>query len=104
MTTLRCYVDDRTLAILTEYGQRSGRSVEELAEAAISDAAIRSLPPPPGRSTSWCGTHQCDFVERNIPGLGDVNVCPKCDDRIRAAEKPIDLMAALRRSIAGEPT
>ena len=46
MPILRCYVDERTLAILTEYGQRNGRTVEELAESAISDAAIRSLPPP----------------------------------------------------------
>lgn len=46
MPILRCYVDDRTLAILQEYGERRGQTVENLAEAAISDAALRSLPPP----------------------------------------------------------
>lgn len=42
---LLCYVDDRTLSILTEYSQRTGRTVENLAEAAISDEAIRSVHP-----------------------------------------------------------
>lgn len=46
MPTLTCYVDDRTFSILVEYGQRHGRKTEELAEAAIADAALRTLPPP----------------------------------------------------------
>ena len=45
MPIIRCYVDDHTLGILTEYGQRHGRTVEELAEAAISETALQSLPP-----------------------------------------------------------
>ncbi len=46
MPTLSVYVDDRTFSILTEYGQRHGRTVEELASAAVEDAAIKTLPPP----------------------------------------------------------
>lgn len=45
MAILRCYVDDRTLHILERESRVSGRSIEELAEAAIADTAIRALPP-----------------------------------------------------------
>lgn len=54
MPILNVYVDDRTLAILTEYGQRHGREVEELASAAVEDAAIRTLPPPPATRQRVC--------------------------------------------------
>lgn len=42
---LRVYVDNRTFSILSEYAQRTGRSVEELAEAAIAEEALRSIHP-----------------------------------------------------------
>lgn len=41
---LQCYVDDRTLAILQRHSTVTGRTVEQLAEAAIESEAIRSLP------------------------------------------------------------
>ena len=44
MPVLSCYVDDRTLAILQREAQASGRTVEQLAEAAIESEAIASLP------------------------------------------------------------
>lgn len=53
MTILCCYVDDRTFRILEKESRISGRKIEELAEAAISDAALRSdiaasiFPPKP---------------------------------------------------------
>lgn len=43
--TLRVYVDDMTLSILGEVARRTGRSIEDLAESAIAEEAIRSLPP-----------------------------------------------------------
>lgn len=52
MPILSVYVDDRTLDILQEYAARSGRKVEELAECAVSEAALRSLPPTPNRQTN----------------------------------------------------
>lgn len=42
MPVLHCYVDERTLDLLRAYARETGRSVEELAEAAISDAAVAS--------------------------------------------------------------
>jgi hypothetical protein len=45
MPILNCFVDDRTFSILTEYGQRNGRTVEDLAECAIAEAALHSIPP-----------------------------------------------------------
>lgn len=45
MPILQCYVDDRTMAILTEYGARNGRKVEDLAECAIAEAALAAIPP-----------------------------------------------------------
>ncbi len=36
---LQCYIDDRTLAILKRVSEQTGRTIEDLAEAAISDAA-----------------------------------------------------------------
>lgn len=44
MPILSCYVDDRTLAILQRESAVSGRTVEQLAEAAIESEAIASLP------------------------------------------------------------
>jgi hypothetical protein len=44
MPILSCYVDDRTLAILQREASVSGRTVEQLAEAAIESEAIASLP------------------------------------------------------------
>ena len=43
MPTLTVYVDDRTMQALKEESEARGRKVEELAEAAIEEAAIRSL-------------------------------------------------------------
>jgi hypothetical protein len=45
MAILNCYVDDRTLHILQRFAEVDGRTVEQLAEDAIAEAAIRSLPP-----------------------------------------------------------
>lgn len=44
MPILSCYVDDRTLEILRRESVVSGRTIEQLAEAAIESEAIRSLP------------------------------------------------------------
>lgn len=44
MPVLSCWVDDRTMAILQRESAASGRSVEQLAEAAIESEAIKSLP------------------------------------------------------------
>lgn len=44
-TFVRVFVDDRTYSILCEVSQRTGRPIEDLAEAAIADEAIRSIPP-----------------------------------------------------------
>lgn len=41
MPILNCYVDERTLAILIEASGRLGRTVDELAEAAIEETAFR---------------------------------------------------------------
>lgn len=70
MPIIRCYVDDTTLAILQEYGERHGRTVESLAEAAIAEEALRSLPsympalaPAPCRHCSGCeGGHQVGCI------------------------------------------
>ncbi len=40
MPVLSCYVDDRTLEILEREARERGRTVEDLAEAAIAEAAI----------------------------------------------------------------
>lgn len=45
MPILQCYVDDRTHAILTEYAASNGRTVEDLAECAIAEAALHAIPP-----------------------------------------------------------
>lgn len=42
MPTLSCYVDERTLEALRAFARETGRSVEDLAEAAISEAALKS--------------------------------------------------------------
>ena len=42
---LRLFVDDRTYSILAEISDRTGRTIEDLAEAAIAEEAIRSIPP-----------------------------------------------------------
>lgn len=44
-TFLRVFVDDRTYSILCAVSERTGRNVEDLCEAAISEEAIRSIPP-----------------------------------------------------------
>jgi hypothetical protein len=48
MPILRCYVTDDTMRILERDSVRRGRdeSPEMLAENAIADAAIHSVPPP----------------------------------------------------------
>lgn len=58
---LNCYVDDRTRHILERVSATTGRSLEELAEAAIEEAAIRELPHGVGDrqrtlqlSDHWC--------------------------------------------------
>jgi hypothetical protein len=45
MPTLSCYVDHKTLAILHKVAAETGRAVDELAEAAISEAALKSQQP-----------------------------------------------------------
>jgi hypothetical protein len=42
MPILNCYVDDRTLEILTKLSGEMGRTIEDLAESAISEAAIQA--------------------------------------------------------------
>lgn len=42
MTILHCYVDDETLKILEAESALSGRRIDELAEAAIANAAIEA--------------------------------------------------------------
>lgn len=44
---LNCYIDERTRHILERVSAATGRSVEELAESAIAEAALREAPPPP---------------------------------------------------------
>lgn len=51
---LRVYVDDVTERALANFSQLTGRTVEELAEAAVSEAALQSarasgLPPLTGQ-------------------------------------------------------
>ena len=41
MPALRLYIDDRTFGSLLAQSQATGRTVEELAEAAISEAALK---------------------------------------------------------------
>lgn len=41
---LQVYVDDRTLQALRVVAARTGRTPEDLAEAAVADAACRALP------------------------------------------------------------
>jgi predicted transcriptional regulator len=40
MPVLSCYVDDDTMARLERVSRETGRAVEELAESAISEAAM----------------------------------------------------------------
>lgn len=47
MPILSCYVDQRTLMALERVSAETGRGIEELAEAAISDAASKVSPPSP---------------------------------------------------------
>lgn len=53
MSILHCYVDDETLATLELVSAETGRRIEELAEAAISEAAVQAkvAAMPRGRST-----------------------------------------------------
>ena len=39
MAILTCYVDEETLKTLTEVSEETGRSIEDLAEAAIAESA-----------------------------------------------------------------
>lgn len=48
MPILNCYVDERTLAVLQRVSFSTGRTVEQLAEAAIESEAIREAGGPPG--------------------------------------------------------
>jgi hypothetical protein len=41
---LQCYVDDRTYAVLQNVACNTGRTVEQLAEAAIENEALKCLP------------------------------------------------------------
>lgn len=47
MSLIQCYVDDITMDRLRRCSAHLGRSVEDLAEAAISEAALRAAPPIP---------------------------------------------------------
>lgn len=44
---LSVYIDDRTEALLREHARRDpdGRSIEQLAEAAVSEAVLQAIPP-----------------------------------------------------------
>lgn len=42
MPVLKCYVDDATWEILYRVANETGRDIEELAEAAIAEAALES--------------------------------------------------------------
>lgn len=42
MPILNCFVDDRTMATLERVSRETGRTIEDLAEAAISDQACRA--------------------------------------------------------------
>lgn len=46
MPVLSCYVDDRTYAVLQNVACNTGRTVEQLAEAAIENEAVKCLPVP----------------------------------------------------------
>ena len=48
MPILRCYVDDETMQLLNQAAAETGRKVDELAEAAISNAAIEFKVSQPG--------------------------------------------------------
>ena len=48
MSILSCYVDDETLATLRHIAAQTGRTVEDLAEAAISEAALDERRKNPG--------------------------------------------------------
>jgi hypothetical protein len=48
MPVLSCYVDDRTMHILQRVSTATGRKVEDLAESAISEAALREVPSDSG--------------------------------------------------------
>jgi hypothetical protein len=44
MPVLSVYVDDVTLARLKKVSEETGREIEELAEAAVSEAALTASP------------------------------------------------------------
>lgn len=46
MPILTCYVDDRVMMILEREAKARDSTPEQLAENAIAEAAIRSVPPP----------------------------------------------------------
>lgn len=43
MPMLNCYVDERTLDILRQIAVDFGRTVEDIAESAISEAAVSEI-------------------------------------------------------------
>lgn len=47
MPTLQIYLDDRSFAALERCSASLGRSIEDLAEAAVADAAVKGDPLPP---------------------------------------------------------
>lgn len=58
MTIIHCYVDERTMEVLERESRVRGRTVEDLAEAAIAEAALQCLPPhlrKPGHPTGEGG-------------------------------------------------
>jgi hypothetical protein len=61
MPIIQCYVDDETMKYLERASSELGREVAELAEAAISNAAIEfkvsriGSPPPPADGRTEAG-------------------------------------------------
>lgn len=70
MPFLSVYVDERTLSVLTEYGRRHDRTVEDLASAAVAEDAMRSVPPQArSRAFGW---------QPDQPGVGSgAGNCPR---------------------------
>lgn len=88
MPILQCYVDDRTMKILDQAAAQKGRTVEELAEAAIENEANASLP-----SRQPTGQFNLPLVNKT-PDQNDISSqmccgeyvagarCPACPERI----------------------
>lgn len=82
MPILSCYVDDRTHGYLKSASARLERSIEDLAEAAISEAA-----------------HQAEWAAR--PRAGDVRPTSKPPETLTRAQKHMLELAI--RSETGNP-